>query len=286
MFWGWVSSPNDSMWLGLGAGWERILSFLMIVPDVLSSVQLSCPCLAAGSWEAGSCPPSPGQGRAPQEGGVSLQEATSVCDGSQHPHSTFLDGGTQGPQTLPAASPPNPNTPRTLRAAPQILLTCSWLPHFARTVPFTGNTFPHLLRLEKSSSSPKARAQIGEGARGYHIFPPATCQAPSKGRLLSVSPTAARAPTSSPFYRWGTWGYLLRVAQCQRGPGIPRAQLAKPQSSPVHAPLAVGTVQSPEQGHPSFSLQHRALLSLLSCWSFPVRPPLSLTGPSLRRGAD
>ena len=152
---------------------------------------------------------------------MSLQEATSACHGSQHPHSTFLDGGIQGPQTLPAASPPHPNTPRTLHAAPQILLTCSWLPHFARTVPFTRNTFPHLLHLEKSSSSPKAKAQIGEGGReggrGYHIFPPATCQAPSKGRLLSASPTAARAPISGPFYRWGTWGYLLRVAQCQRG---------------------------------------------------------------------
>lgn len=177
MFWGWVSSPNDSMWLGLGAGWERILSFLMIVPDVLSSVQLSCPCLAAGSREAGSCPPSPGRGRAPQEGGVSLQEATSACHGSQHPHSTFLDGGIQGPPDAACSFTPTSQHPKnTMCCSP-----CSWLPHFARTVPFTGNTFPHLLHLEKSSSSPKAKAQIGEGARGYHIFPPATCQAPCRG---------------------------------------------------------------------------------------------------------
>lgn len=169
MFWGWVSSPNDSMWLGLGAGWERILSFLMIVPDVLSSVQLSCPCLAAGSWEAGSCPPSPGRGQAPQEGGVSLQEATSVCDGSQHPHSTFLVSGPQGPQTLPAASPPHPNTPRTLRAAPQILLTCSWLPHFHGLFPSPGIPFHIFCVWRNPAHLPRPGHRSGR-ERGGTIF--------------------------------------------------------------------------------------------------------------------
>lgn len=106
---------------------------------------------------------------------MSSQEATSACHSSQCPHSTFLDKRPHSPQTIPVASPPHLDTPRTLRAAPQTLLTCSRLPGFAQAAPFTENAFPRGLLLEKSCSSPKAKALM-EGGRELTYFP--SCHVP------------------------------------------------------------------------------------------------------------
>lgn len=142
-----------------------------------------------------------------------------------------------------------PNTTRTPRAAPRILLTRSRLQILHKLLPLPGVL---------STSSPSGeipripQGQSTEGGREggtSPIRPRAQGHAVGRGALLTVSPPAARAPTTecaslAHFTDGETLSYLFNVPQWS----ATRTKSADTQTSPVHAPLALGAILTPERG--------------------------------------
>ena len=166
-----------------------------------------------GSQAAGSCPLSPGRARSftPQE---------------------------------------PPNTTRTPRATPRILLTRSRLQILHKLLPLPGVLSP------SSPSGEIPRIPQGQSTEGGRELTHSARRPRAQGHAvgwgggttLSESPCSPganhRVGLSSPFYRRGNTELLI-----QRPPVVTtQTKSADTQTSPVHAPLALGAILTPEKG--------------------------------------